>query len=87
MGKLSNTICRNIFGGQIMEGHRVFQKTQKSQALTPIRHPFSAAGSRFCSAALREAYLASLAVKREIRLDKIFTWLFQKPFSAAFLYC
>lgn len=72
-----------------MERHGVFQRyPRESVRLSHLyRHPFLAAGSRFCSGALREAYLALLAVRREIRLDKIFTWLSQIPFSIAFLYC
>lgn len=70
-----------------MEGRRVFQRDpgESVRLSHPYRHPFSVAGSRFCSA--EGSYLALPAVKREIRLDKIFTWLFQKPFSIAFLSC
>lgn len=41
------------------------------------------AGSGFCSAALRETFLGLLAVKCEIRLDKII----HTALSKTFLYC
>lgn len=66
-----------------MERHRVLQRGpgESGRHSHPYRHPCSVA------AALREAYLVLLTMKHEIRLDKIFTWLFQKPFSVACLYC
>lgn len=51
-------------GRQRMEGYRIIEwslserPVKVNQALTLIQTPFSGAGSRFCSAALREAYLA-----------------------------
>lgn len=77
IGKLSKTISRNS-GRTKYEGTGSLSK--KPRRVHQATAPMADTLSWCCSDALREAQPASLTVKHEIRLDKIFTWLFQRPF-------